>query len=769
MVEHINHAIVPALYQKMYRMHKYWARKPSNVVSAYIEAYSAKGDVVLDPFNGSGVTVLEALKLSRKAVGVDVDPFSIFLTRATATSANIDELRETMADIIKSVAKRVERLYETICVNCHSRVPAIEMLVEDNIIRHIKYKCRHCSKKSSQKDIDGFDQQLLEKVSRRKIPYWVPDTNLIINSRINIKQPTRVVDLFSHRNLIALSIILHRINQIKDETIRMVFKLVFSTTLVQGSKLMGRTKGSGPSWKIRGFWIPPKRHELNVWHYFKNAFEKVVSGKQESNSSITNSDFGLFHNTCTNMPFLKDNSVDYIFTDPPYADSVPYLELNTFWSAWLGGDEPLFDDEIVITDSLEREDHRTFENYSKHIHSAYREMFRVLKPGKYLTVTFHNTKIEVYNLMISAALISGFDLEKSVYQPPSTVSVKAQMAPYGSAVGDYYIRFRKPESASKKNHGMPDRRIYENIVVNEVKKILAERGEPTPYTHIVNSYSYIYDALKKRGYLLTANMDIRDIIKDHVGKEFVIVQNEKKGELLWISKKHGKFLNVVSLTERVETSIINILNRHPSVSYDEILQEIYIAFPNALTPSTITIKHTLDNYAKKTPNKRWRAKTSVKAAQSEHDDLVEKICSLGVKCKFHVYGDVPKYRTGLRLNYDEDRLRRIRKIDAVWYKNRQIKVIFEVENSTNITEAIARGSNLEEGIAKIILIPEERESLLVRKVNEPMLKQWLDTDPWLFIRYGDFKKYCRATKKPDKASILKLHKSPQAPVQTKLN
>ena len=144
----------------------------------------------------------------------------------------------------------------------------------------------------------------------------------------------------------------------------------------------------------------------------------------------------------------------------------------------------MFDDEIVITDSLEREDHRTFENYSKHIHSAYREMFRVLKPGKYLTVTFHNTKIEVYNLMISAALISGFDLEKSVYQPPSTVSVRAQMAPYGSAIGDYYIRFRKPESASKKNHSMPDRRIYENIVVGEVKRILAR----TRRTHSIHAH-----------------------------------------------------------------------------------------------------------------------------------------------------------------------------------------------------------------------------------------------------------------------------------------
>ena len=62
---HINHALVPKTHPPMYLMHKYWARKPHNVVREYIEHYTKKGDIVLDPFCGSGVTVLEALKADR--------------------------------------------------------------------------------------------------------------------------------------------------------------------------------------------------------------------------------------------------------------------------------------------------------------------------------------------------------------------------------------------------------------------------------------------------------------------------------------------------------------------------------------------------------------------------------------------------------------------------------------------------------------------------------------------------------------------------------
>ena len=91
-VDHIDYAIVPKAHTSMYLMHKYWARKPHNVVAEYIKHYSNKGDIVLDPFWGSGVTAFEALKLGRKVIAVDLDPMAIFITGCSAKPINFEKL-----------------------------------------------------------------------------------------------------------------------------------------------------------------------------------------------------------------------------------------------------------------------------------------------------------------------------------------------------------------------------------------------------------------------------------------------------------------------------------------------------------------------------------------------------------------------------------------------------------------------------------------------------------------------------------------------------
>ena len=73
-------------------MHKFWARKPHNVVREYIEHYSREGEVVFDPFVGSGVTAIESLILKRRAIACDLDPVAIFITRCTAMPVDLDDL-----------------------------------------------------------------------------------------------------------------------------------------------------------------------------------------------------------------------------------------------------------------------------------------------------------------------------------------------------------------------------------------------------------------------------------------------------------------------------------------------------------------------------------------------------------------------------------------------------------------------------------------------------------------------------------------------------
>src|SRR5437899_3032467 len=78
---------IPAARQeeaRHYGVHPYFTRRPANVVRAYIERYSREGDVVLDPFGGTGVTAIEAFLLGRKAIQNDLNPFANFIARNIA-------------------------------------------------------------------------------------------------------------------------------------------------------------------------------------------------------------------------------------------------------------------------------------------------------------------------------------------------------------------------------------------------------------------------------------------------------------------------------------------------------------------------------------------------------------------------------------------------------------------------------------------------------------------------------------------------------------
>ncbi len=73
-------------------IHKYPAKFFPELPRWLIEKYSNPGDYILDPFMGSGTTNLEALLLERRSAGIDVDPFSRFISKVKTTPLNKDQL-----------------------------------------------------------------------------------------------------------------------------------------------------------------------------------------------------------------------------------------------------------------------------------------------------------------------------------------------------------------------------------------------------------------------------------------------------------------------------------------------------------------------------------------------------------------------------------------------------------------------------------------------------------------------------------------------------
>lgn len=99
-------------YKGIYAMHKYWGKKPFNEISKFIERYTEVGETVLDSFCGSGVTLVEALKVRRKCVGVDLNPIAIKLCKVSMTSVDIDKVTGVFKSLKKKLQPVINSLYE---------------------------------------------------------------------------------------------------------------------------------------------------------------------------------------------------------------------------------------------------------------------------------------------------------------------------------------------------------------------------------------------------------------------------------------------------------------------------------------------------------------------------------------------------------------------------------------------------------------------------------------------------------------------------------
>jgi DNA modification methylase len=800
---HIDHAISPQAHTPMYLMHKYWARKPHNVVGEYIEHYSRKGEVVLDPFVGSGVTAIEALKRGRKAIAIDLDPISTFITRMTLVPVDLKRITKIYEEIKEKVKRKITKLYETRCPKCGKRAFIICSIWElgKEIPKEIRLFCPKDNERFV-KQPDEDDIKKIQAIQRMDVPYWYPKDKLCYSDGKDFKEGTHIEginsieSLFTRRNLVALSILYHQIELLDDGIAKDLLKFRFTSITHLASKMtpVRPTRPFSSFWAMHRYSVLPISMESNVWLLFQSSIkgrQGLLKGKEETNETIRfykeaksfedlDDDANILISTQSALNLgsypakIPKDSVDYVFTDPPYGGSIQYMELSALWASWLRGErndpcfELKFDEEITINDAQKKD----FDYYHKMLKASFEQIYDVLKSGRWLTVTFHNTDIKIYNSIIKAVVLAGFDLEKVIYQPPARPSAKGLLQPYGSAVGDYYIRFRKPEKKEELLSGSEiDEERYERIVVNTVKHIIAERREPVAYSTIINSYPTIFAELKKNGYPFSAPEGIEEVLRKHLGNEFVLRDvTDEKGKVIgkkwWLKEK--LFLDRASLSERVEGTIIGVLNRRIVVSFDDILEEIFTKFQNALTPDTQSIKAILEEYAEKTDGK-WQLKKDMRVRQSQHNQIIQMLVDLGKKAGLDVYADLPDWRGKLDLPLSKDKIDRIREIDTLWLKNGEVVYEFEVENSTGVSDAIIRGSNLPStNIKRYIVIPEERKNLLMMKIAEPILKENIEQYKWNFIFYDTFLSFYEKNRHKKSVEASEIDKLANLSTRTRL-
>ena len=135
-----------------------------------------------------------------------------------------------------------------------------------------------------------------------------------------------------------------------------------------------------------------------------NAISRLVLRSRVREALIAKTNDSLISTqSSSKLPTIPSSSIDYIFVDPPFGANIMYSEVNSLWESWLG----------ILTNNTHEAVHneaqnKDFQHYGRLMRDCFAECFRVLKPGRWMTIEFSNTKASVWNLIQSTLQESGF-------------------------------------------------------------------------------------------------------------------------------------------------------------------------------------------------------------------------------------------------------------------------------------------------------------------------------------------------------------------------
>jgi 16S rRNA G966 N2-methylase RsmD len=179
-------------------------------------------------------------------------------------------------------------------------------------------------------------------------------------------------------------------------------KLIFSSFCDRHIVKRNRWLLSGPTRPLNNtLYFPPLFAEVNVFSIAKRKLRDlrralpVIRKRSRIAATTTQSS--------TVISQIKDCVIDYIFTDPPFGWNITYSELNFLWESWLKI-KTNQTEEVIVNKKIKKD----LEDYRELIASCFLENYRILKPGRWMTVEFHNSSNLVWYSIQEALLKAGF-------------------------------------------------------------------------------------------------------------------------------------------------------------------------------------------------------------------------------------------------------------------------------------------------------------------------------------------------------------------------
>jgi DNA modification methylase len=401
---------------------------------------------------------------TRRAVLNDLSPAATFIAYNYNTPVDVKAFEKEAKRILKEVEDECGWMYETlhtdgrtkgkinytvwsdvfVCPNCSGEVVFWEVALDKEAGKvKDEFPCPHCSasltkrnmerawvsrfdpainetlrqarqvpvlisytvgKKRYKKAPDAFDLELIEKIERSEIPYWFPTNSILKGDKTG--EPLRIGithtnHFYTTRNLINLSAFRCKAKA-SNNTLFLCNSIVNRSTQMNRIHLKNYFFGGG-GWNAGYMKGTLYFSSLPVETSILEQIEDRISSISKAFSAIGNACSNIVSTCSSTVTNIDDCSFDYLFIDPPFGANIMYSELNYLWESWL---------KVLSNNKSEAIENKSqskgISEYRQLMTACFKEAYRVLKPGRWMTVEFSNTNASVWNSIQTAMTEAGF-------------------------------------------------------------------------------------------------------------------------------------------------------------------------------------------------------------------------------------------------------------------------------------------------------------------------------------------------------------------------
>ena len=480
-----------------YDAHTYHTKVPPQGIVEYIEQYLPEGGLILDPFAGSGMTGVASRVSGADVVMNELSPAACFIAHNLTESISPDLFAGALYAIMDKMKKMRKTLYSTICRECQRET---EILYTVWSYRVVCYSCNrefllwnHCRRygrtvrehrilkefacpscgtilkkrrliRTSTKPVmlgykccggSQIEHPLtkadIERISKADSGSYLQEDyypTIGLKKGVNLSQPikhglTSIDKFYSTRNLSAMSTLWQEIHRLNDTKLISTMALVF-TSLYQRVTQLSEFRFWGGSGNTARFNVPFIYNEANVFVTFERKAISILD-HLETTSTRYSGRKAVVCGSATDLDYLPDESIDFIFTDPPFGANINYSEMNILWESWLG--EFTDNTEEAIVNKVQGKGVR---EYEKIMTNCLAECFRVLRCGHWMLLVFMNSSGEIWKTLKNSIRNAGFITERLDIFDKQHGTFKQFVSP-NTAGCDLVLHCRKPFPKEKRS------------------------------------------------------------------------------------------------------------------------------------------------------------------------------------------------------------------------------------------------------------------------------------------------------------------------------